>query len=369
MTIAYYHGSPGSYKTSSMIADWYVPALASGRKVLTNIRGIQPAPNVTVVSSSQIVDAMFHVDRGSLILIDELGECFTDIDFKKWRAPSSSLVSSENGVDVTVDKLSTLFDKHRHFNLDIIGTAPGIKRVPADFMAVAEFGYKHKALQSLGLGAYFIQGQHNGFDKGENDKDFISKRIKKIPKSVFGLYASTATGKTQGSAVSSPLWRHPVILGLSLFIGYGIYSVATHKGATGIIAVKPSDSAGQAVNSGTPVTPSSAAPVVSSVAMVTPAPVALVAAVADPQIVVMGYISMGSRKAYIVGNCDIQRRIDFPPGVPTVDGFTLQGDNLRYRGLDVPNYHTPCPDDSITPYDSPSLVSGMGSASSSLVLN
>jgi zona occludens toxin len=336
-----------------MVQDWLIPAMASGRPVLTNIRGVASSDLIAVVSSGDIVADMFKVAIGTLVLIDELGECFRNVDIKKASFPDSVLYSDENGTRKQITDIATLFDKHRHFNLDIIGTAPGIKRVPDDFKALAEFGYKHKNLKSLGFGGFFLQGQHNGFDNGTSDKDFLSKKIKRIKKATFAAYQSTATGQVKDSAISTPIWKHPVFLFISLLIMGAIYNVSTTEYSTPIMATpssKSPDATGQTPNANH----ASASPNASdhaSGAASGAAPYTLAAAenapsldlLSDPPVSVMGRMDLKDFVYFTVGNCDVQRTIKLGKGIPSESGFFLQANRLWYRSAPVSSRIARCP--------------------------
>lgn len=239
MTVAYYHGTPGSYKTYSMVKDWLLPELGvslptgltgylfpkprtgspSGRHVYTNIRGVESSEFIHVMDNKSIVLALFTAHKGSLFLIDELGQVFDDYDPKKWVCPDTSLQSDENGTIEVIDTLAVLFDKHRHFGYDIIGTAPAHSRVPKFFQNIAEFGYKHKALASLGLTGFYNQGQHLGTDTGSQSAHFLRLSMHRMNAAVFSYYKSTATGDHKESAVSTPFYKHPaVMLGVPLIL-------------------------------------------------------------------------------------------------------------------------------------------------------
>ena len=79
MTVAYYHGAPGSYKTASMVRDWLIPAVEpvplglisrlmgkkpkpiKQRHIYTNIRGVTPSDFVHVVDNKQIIKSLFII--------------------------------------------------------------------------------------------------------------------------------------------------------------------------------------------------------------------------------------------------------------------------------------------------------------------
>ena len=240
MTIIYYHGAPGSYKTSSMVRDWLLKTVDDHKKAIkkakkenkpiptlrtiyTNIRGIQEDENILVFNNDNIIQAMFKAEHGSLFLIDEIGQVTDKFDIKK-AVFDSDLVSDENGMVERIVTLPVLLDKRRHFNFDIIVAAPSIKRIPEQFRLLAEYGYKHKNLGTLGLKGLYIQGQHIGEDTGGSESHYLKKKIRWMPKRVFSFYQSTSTGKAHESPVGdAKLYKNPVILGMFLFIGVSIY--------------------------------------------------------------------------------------------------------------------------------------------------
>lgn len=333
MTIAYYHGAPGSYKTYSMVKDWLMPAILSNRPVLTNIRGVKQTDNITVVASSKIVDAMFLVKPGTLILLDELGQCFDGIDFKKYVAPQSNVVLEDNDEKELIKTLTVFADKHRHFNLDIIGTAPSYKRVPDGFKSIAEYGYKHKNLESLGFKGWYLQGEHSGEDTGKSEGDITKRRMMRVKKQVFDYYQSTGTGEHKGSAVKSPLYKHPAVLFLFAVCLFVLYFIMSHESKTiGVITGEQSiDATKSNPANSPPVAPQlppprnelermarekgmGAAKVVDQKKLEIDAKIASALFVNEVDIAVRGLYSDGSKKYYIVGNCQKTALVDVSRG-------------------------------------------------------
>lgn len=236
MTTLYYHGAPGSYKTSSMIRDWLLSEIKrhkqalktnpddEARLIYTNVRGVIETEHVLVFSNDHIIPAIFKAPIGTLFLIDEIGQVSDKYDFKK-DVFSSDLKSEENGVTEIVNTFPVLMDKQRHFNFDFVFTAPSIKRVPDIIRNISEYGYKHKNLSSLGLKGFYIQGQHIGESTGSADSHFLKKTIKRMPKEVFKLYHSTSTGKFTVSPVKdAKLYKHPAVITLAVILGISGYA-------------------------------------------------------------------------------------------------------------------------------------------------
>lgn len=251
MTMAYYHGDPGSYKTSSMVRDWLMPAIADKRRVLTNIRGIKPTEHIIVCGNDDILPAIFTQPSGTLILIDEIGAVYLVTKQRLGLKTESALethifdthlTTKENKlnddgqtirVDQPVETLSALYQVHRHLNFDIVATAPSAKFIPSTYQAISEWGYKHRDLSSLGFKGLYMQGQHRGASNGTAASDFSSKKFRRMPKNVFALYESTTTGKAKSSAVKdAKIYKNPAVLFLVLII-VGVFANATFNSGTG----------------------------------------------------------------------------------------------------------------------------------------
>lgn len=69
MTAVIHHGAPGSYKTFALVQRVLIPALQSGRAVITNIRGfndidrIRSALNISIPDTAQI----FYVEPNTRV--------------------------------------------------------------------------------------------------------------------------------------------------------------------------------------------------------------------------------------------------------------------------------------------------------------
>jgi zona occludens toxin (predicted ATPase) len=220
-----------------MIRDWLLSEIIRHKKALktnpddearliyTNVRGVIETEHVLVFSNEHIIPAIFKAPVGTLFLIDEIGQVADKFDLKK-DVFSSDLTSDENGVTEVINTFPVLMDKQRHFNFDFVFTAPSIKRVPDLIRNIAEFGYKHKNLSSLGLKGFYIQGQHIGESTGAADSNFLKKTIKKMPKEVFKLYHSTTTGKFNVSPVKdAKLYKHPAVIMLVFILAISFYAL------------------------------------------------------------------------------------------------------------------------------------------------
>lgn len=249
MSLKIYHGAPGSYKTSGAVWNDFVPAVFAGRHVVTNVRGLSDPDKVINVLSAvkefkkkEIPDSFqltyidtsdsenleklrrwFHwVPEGALLLLDEIQEIYpksiTATQFKQFDFPGGLDAATAAGCFPT---LALALEKHRHKNWDIVVTTPSIKLVHPVVRAVAETAFKHinNAIKTKLLKGTYNEAFHLASQPGSK-ADIYVVRKRRIPKWVFELYQSTATGQvtdTQagGSVLSDP--RLVMMLGVILF--------------------------------------------------------------------------------------------------------------------------------------------------------
>lgn len=248
MAIKIYWGPPGSYKTSSAVAEEVLKCYHDGRVLVTNIRGLteeglrehcpgKAGEGFKVISLKQNdpadVDKMrrwWHwVPFGAYIIFDEVQAIYppdwTRKDLHDLDMPELQQRQFPSGEDMPRD-VSLIFDMHRHGNWDMAFTTPSIKKVRPEIRAAAECAYKHKNLAILGIRGRFMQFMHLAEDNGNNG-DIYGARSKKIPKWVFNAYRSTATGAVRDSGAGFNLFSDPRVIflaGMVLFsIGWLLY--------------------------------------------------------------------------------------------------------------------------------------------------
>lgn len=229
MTTAIIHGDPGSYKTSTLISDFLVPAVKQGRVVVTNIRGVKSVEEIAEIYDFDLPDTaqiilvpftdvgfeqmarFFHwVPMGALVLMDEVQRIYPTRlrDFSPYDLRSEN---TENRPRCVEDS----FDSHRHMNWDIYMSTPNISKVHKEIRAVAEFGYRHKNMASI---FSFMRGRykkvtHNAENSGTAVSHEISSAIVKMDVRAFDVYQSTSTGKAKDteSAKSVSFFARPKI--------------------------------------------------------------------------------------------------------------------------------------------------------------
>lgn len=234
MSTAIIHGDPGAFKTAVLINDYLVPAIKSGRVVVTNIRGVKSVEeigkiyNFEVPQSSQIILVPFNTDgfnlmarffhwvpNGSLILMDEGQRVYETRlnNFKAFDLPNAESLGRPSSVE-------NAFDTHRHMNWDIYITTPSISKIHKEIRGVAEFGFRHKNLATVFsfTKGWYKRVTHSSLNNGEAFSNAISSSLKRIDKRCFDVYQSTATGQTKDSSAGFSFFKQPKVLLLLLII-------------------------------------------------------------------------------------------------------------------------------------------------------
>ena len=264
MTTAIIHGDPGSYKTSTLVSDYLVPAIKQGRHVVTNIRGVKTVEDIAEIYRFELPDSaqitlvdfnaegfermarFFHwVPEGALILMDEGQRVYPTRlrDFKDYDLRNPT----DDKRPLTVEDA---FDSHRHMNWDIFISTPNINKIHKEIRAVAEFGYRHKNMATV---FSFMKGRykrvtHNAENSGSAIGHAIQAKLYKIDKRAFNVYQSTATGQTKDSSAAFSFFKQPKVILILLIFGYSLWSFGStffsREGLPPMFggSVKPSDS-------------------------------------------------------------------------------------------------------------------------------
>lgn len=242
MPIKIHHGPPGSFKTAGAMSDDFVREAKAGRLIVTNVRGVTrdrvldvlddlPETFDVINVSDQDEEGRqrwatwFHwVPKGAFIFVDEV----QDIWPKRWREADIRSLDYPGGLSqATKDDRpfcwDQAWDKHRHWNWDIVATCPSYTKVRDDIKSVADAAYKHKDLALIGWTGRYIEAMHLADDTGKSAADFLNVQKKKVPSYVFKLYDSTATGQFRINRNGFNLLQNPRILILVLVLVAAIY--------------------------------------------------------------------------------------------------------------------------------------------------
>lgn len=250
MAISIHHGPNGSYKTAGVVQDFCLPAMKEGRTIVTNIRGFNrercienfddthPDFDVIYLDTYNKMEDREKLARfwhwaplGALIIIDEANVIFpkawTQKDIEKLTFPDGM----KHGRPIT---MTEAFDMHRHYNWDIVFSAPNIKKLRDDIRGTTEGAYKHRNNKLIGFGGSYMEGFHQADNNG-GKSDFITIVKKKIKPVVYSLYDSTSTGEVQDSSTGTSIFKNGKIqflLGIiAISFGFSLYNTATGQGA------------------------------------------------------------------------------------------------------------------------------------------
>lgn len=220
MSISAYTGVMGSGKSYEVVAFVIVPAVAAGRRVVTNIAGIQPdAIREFVKKQSKVApDAL-----GSVVYVDSMQfrdrNFFPDFREDKSIQPTTGSPFLEGGDLVVVDEcklvwghdwkhddvITAFWRKHRHFTSPVTNVSSDIvvvSQATADFhkdlRAVIEFLYRAKKIKAFGKfgeAAYSVT-KWDGVRQTNAAK--VQTWTRKYKKNIFPLYNSYSQGNGPG---------------------------------------------------------------------------------------------------------------------------------------------------------------------------
>lgn len=281
MSIKVRWGAPGSYKTSAAVADDFVKAVMAGRTIVTNVRGLNDKEKITqaierqfggfrltakfpfisfapfqvpdtfelyhvpthehedALSNREHLARWFHsLPKGALLLLDEA----QDIWPKRWTQKDLDKFDYPGGVEAaSKDKrpanFNQAFEMHRHHGWDIVLTTPNITLIRPDIRATAEGAFRHDNQAMIGFSGWFMETFHMAINTGKSKNDALTVRpFRRIPKFVWGLYQSTATGDVKDTIAGLSIVKNPRFLFLLAFLAL-VVSYLVHLGKPKVITL------------------------------------------------------------------------------------------------------------------------------------
>ncbi|NLY16336.1 MAG: hypothetical protein GXZ05_08140 [Gammaproteobacteria bacterium] len=250
MAIKIHYGPNGSYKTSGALQDDAVPALLSGRVIVTNIRGFtldrayQVFPDLpeTAMIINLDLENLEDLEKmrtwfiwaplGAFIIFDEAQLLFP----KSWRDKDLERFDYPGGMEAAKEANRPFnwldaWTRHRHFGFDIVLTTPNISYIRDDIRSTCETAYRHANLAVIGISGRYKEAQHDAqLNRPPADGSIIE--YKRIKQQTFDLYSSTATGQVRDTFAGKSLFRSPKLLIFVAVIAYAIYSVFATSGDT-----------------------------------------------------------------------------------------------------------------------------------------
>jgi zona occludens toxin len=165
-----------------------------------------------------------------LLLFDEAGVIFP----KAWNQKMIDSLAYQGGVDkAEEDNRPPTWDiawqKQRHWNWDIILTAPNIKYIRDDIRQTTESAFKHRNKALFGpMFKGYKEGQHDGQKDGKAYSDFESVRDKRVSALAFELYDSTKTGLFTETLNGFNIFASPrIVILLAVTFGAIYFSLST----------------------------------------------------------------------------------------------------------------------------------------------
>ena len=258
MTAVIHHGPPGSYKTFALVQRVLIPALQSGRVVITNIRGfndidrIKQSLNISIPDSAQIyyvepntegyeaIAKFFHwAPAGALICMDEGQRVYPlrktrfdhldqSDDIPILDSDGKPLIDIETGLMITRPAtLEIAIDQHRHFNWDIYISTPNIAKIHGEIRKCVEWAYRHRDNSGL------LPWMKNSWSEFRHDSEQSGKSVShysgapkryKADKRIFTCYQSTATGAAKATNENISIFRDPKLrIAAALFVSAFAY--------------------------------------------------------------------------------------------------------------------------------------------------
>ena len=238
MAVTAYVGEPGSGKTYEVVSEVIVPAIRSGRRVVTNIRGINADEirayllvdlkvpesdlgSVVTFESDQIKPGFFYeetrtdtiVQPGDVVIIDE---CW------RWFAKGT-----------TIDPATfTFFRMHRQFvdgrgtSCDVVLISQSIQDIDRKVVVVVEKHFRMEKHKALGSKKRYTVEAFNGYKVTNNQRVAIMQRT--YDPKFFPMYSSYAGKGGDEREVDgrmnifrNPIFRYGFPLAFLMMIGGG----------------------------------------------------------------------------------------------------------------------------------------------------
>jgi len=258
-----YYGKIGDGKTYHVVANELLPALASNRKVYTNIDGLnkkhiamllgkletelhivhlEHAEAIKDLMQLAVDDKAGHslkIEKGSIVIIDEAQMVWDAREFKD-----------------TKKSFLSLLEYHRHFGLDFVFITQNPKRLEASITRLANESYQIKNLRFLGAflkNRYVLHVRQTPFDR-----EIISTIRGKYRSEIFLCYrsyvSSSKFNKKSKSALQGFFYYATAIvfvLSIALFIIKGGFTFANPDKIKSLSNANINTKGGQNVNSNT----------------------------------------------------------------------------------------------------------------------
>lgn len=274
MAVYFRHGSNGAYKTAYAVWFEILPALRSGRVVVTNIEGLKPLESIESLLgekfpvSARLIRLFSRKRQGielwqnwfswmpvnALVVIDEcqdifapeagfkrdnalkrpledflpsLPEGFSELFHERWSMADTSNLDvgdtddvgetqlDEHGRLLYPDNYYGAFMRHRKYQWDVILLTPDYTSIPKWMQGCATDAFSHTSTDTFfrkRKPRIFNHRPKSSKTAPSTKQDLASCSSKKIPLDVFALYQSTGTGGFNASKADVTILRSPMFI-------------------------------------------------------------------------------------------------------------------------------------------------------------
>ncbi len=286
MAVSFRHGSNGSYKSAYAVWFEIVPALRSGRLVITNVEGLKSLEGIEKAlgekfpESAQLIRLFSRSEEGvflwqnwfswcpigALIIIDECQDLFTkdvgfvrekavfrpledflphlpdgfsELFYSRWLPVPDSARGNDGEEDdsgrTQYDESGRLlypynfygaFMRHRKYQWDIVMLTPDWTSIPTWLRGCAQSAFSHSSKDSFltkRRPRVFYHAPQSSKSQPTTKQDYSSCTNVKIPIDVFALYKSTGTGDFNESKSDLTMLKSPKFI-LSILVFFGALS-------------------------------------------------------------------------------------------------------------------------------------------------
>ncbi|WP_129944581.1 zonular occludens toxin family protein [Escherichia coli] len=241
MSIFAYVGVPGSGKSYEVVSNVIVPAICEGRRVVTNVYGINHDEIIKYAEKKKMLKD--GITPGEIIFVENeriIAPDFWPVHENQERAlckPGDLIVVDECHRffenDKSLSKDAKIFAaEHRHYadpetgrTCDFILVNQSVTNLPRFFRDRIEKTFRMRKLKQLGLSRSYCVDVYDGAKITKST--FLSNYVCKYSKDVFRLYSSHHVQNAQESTVDSRgvLFKKRTIIFVLVFLAGTVWAV------------------------------------------------------------------------------------------------------------------------------------------------
>lgn len=218
MSINAYTGLQGSGKSYEVVLSVIIPAIAQGRRVVTNIDGIDSDAIRAYIHEKQFIPldqlgCAVHVDNTRITEPNFFPCNYHELDSADTVVKSGDLVAVDEawrfwGVDCKISEEHRIFFReHRHFvnaqtgvACDLVFMVQDISDIHRILKVVIEMSFRTHKAKSLGMNSVYNVSMWEGWK--QHQKNVVQDWMRTYDKNIFPLYRSYASD-VQGQEVAS----------------------------------------------------------------------------------------------------------------------------------------------------------------------